>query len=573
MKGRTMKFINLSVTSRRRAFFPRWMAGLVVGTLGAFALAGTTVASIPQRALCDDNAPLCTELNEFPSGQTSNYEGRYVGHDEPSVLFYSNVPGSGNSNVYRLTLPKDPPVLPTQAGTGGTFNFQLHPAFWFGMALCDTQSAPNPGKRCAADSDSNIFDSSDPLAPDYIGKHPGTAFMEMQFYPPGWVLWPAGNSCDPTRWCAALNIDSYSVDYTKGQQQNTACQGLVGIEYVNFAWITRNGKPHPGGPPSPVNATLVTYTPDPKLDLFMNSGDALIVEMHDTPHGFQVVIHDLTTGESGSMTASAANGFGQVQFDPSGTSCNNIPYSFHPMYSTSSEHTRVPWAAHSYNVAFSDEIGHFEYCSAADPTTGTCMVASATDPAGPDADDYGCFNAGDSSYVAIGGCLGTDVDFDGVPYQLVWPGTLSNPRQDRRLHPRSILFSSPTFVPQGERGEREDRRANYSRVAFETDLPRIEAGNCRFTGIGCTNPPTGGNFYPIFSTRNTDETEACVWQLGGAYIPGTQNTFGGTSTAEYGPVIKLVYPKYGDPTTAAFRYNDFRNVLNTNPCRNKSEED
>jgi hypothetical protein len=42
-----------------------------------------------------------------------------------ALLFYSNVPGSGNSNVYVLTLPKDPPNLPKQDGTGGTFNFQL----------------------------------------------------------------------------------------------------------------------------------------------------------------------------------------------------------------------------------------------------------------------------------------------------------------------------------------------------------------------------------------------------------------------------------------------------------------
>jgi hypothetical protein len=45
------------------------------------------------------------------------------------------------------------------------------------------------------------------------------------------------------------------------------------------------------------------------------------------------------------------------------------------MYSTSSEHTRVPWAAHSYNVAFSDEIGHFEYCSAVD-ANGNCIQAN-----------------------------------------------------------------------------------------------------------------------------------------------------------------------------------------------------
>jgi NAD(P)-dependent dehydrogenase (short-subunit alcohol dehydrogenase family) len=59
-----------------------------------------------------------------------------------------------------------------------------------------------------------------------------------------------------------------------------------------------------------------------------------------------------------SMTASAGNGFGQIQAAPTGTSCTEIPSDFHPMYSTSSPQTRVPWAAHSYNVAFDEEIGH-----------------------------------------------------------------------------------------------------------------------------------------------------------------------------------------------------------------------
>jgi hypothetical protein len=122
----------------------------------------------------------------------------------------------------------------------------------------------------------------------------------------------------------------------------------VGIEPFNFAFITKNGVAH--APANPVDATLATYTPDPTTDLFMNPGDTLIVEMHDTAAGFQVVIQDLTTGETGVMTASIANGFGQVKFDPNGTVCQSLPYAFHPMYSTSSEHTRVPWAAHSYIV-------------------------------------------------------------------------------------------------------------------------------------------------------------------------------------------------------------------------------
>ena len=48
----------------------------------------------------------------------------------------------------------------------------------------------------------------------------------------------------------------------------------------------------------------------------MNSGDVLKVALHDTANGFQVDISDLSTGQSGSMTASAANGFGEVQYAP-----------------------------------------------------------------------------------------------------------------------------------------------------------------------------------------------------------------------------------------------------------------
>src|SRR5437899_8891559 len=94
------------------------------------------------RALSDDSGDLCAKYSFLcAENQYATYDGKYIGHDEPAVLFYSNTSGAGNNNVYRLTLPKDPPTLPTQTG-GGTFNFELHPAFWFGMAMCDTQSYP-----------------------------------------------------------------------------------------------------------------------------------------------------------------------------------------------------------------------------------------------------------------------------------------------------------------------------------------------------------------------------------------------------------------------------------------------
>jgi hypothetical protein len=57
----------------------------------------------------------------------------YVGHDEPSLLFYSNKPGAGNRMQYSVTLPTDPtPSHPTQPGKG--YNFELNGSLWFGMA-------------------------------------------------------------------------------------------------------------------------------------------------------------------------------------------------------------------------------------------------------------------------------------------------------------------------------------------------------------------------------------------------------------------------------------------------------
>jgi len=136
----------------------------------------------------------------------------YIGHDEPSVEFYSNQPGSGNNVTYQLKLPKDPRTRPVQDGSGGTFGFQLHPTFWFGMVMCDPNGSPNPDgaaldghatPACSPDSDSNIYASENPRSLRYFGLGPGQAYEEMQFYPPGWAPWPAGIGCTATQWCAA----------------------------------------------------------------------------------------------------------------------------------------------------------------------------------------------------------------------------------------------------------------------------------------------------------------------------------------------------------------------------------
>src|SRR5579884_485700 len=161
-------------------------------------------APVVDRINCDERGTVYCLDREA----RQNYEGKYVGHDEPAIAFYSNIPGSGNNATFTLILPKDPPIPPKQDGTGGTFNFQLHPTFWFGMALCDTQSAPVPDKNvpCVPNSDANAMNNSSPNSPNYIGKHPGTAFLELQFYPPGWIGTPGLISSNV--YFAAMNIDS-----------------------------------------------------------------------------------------------------------------------------------------------------------------------------------------------------------------------------------------------------------------------------------------------------------------------------------------------------------------------------
>ena len=56
-----------------------------------------------RRFLCNEGDPLCAETAE-----AIGYEGRYTGHDEPSVLYYSDKPGSGNNNRYRVVVAQGP---------------------------------------------------------------------------------------------------------------------------------------------------------------------------------------------------------------------------------------------------------------------------------------------------------------------------------------------------------------------------------------------------------------------------------------------------------------------------------
>jgi hypothetical protein len=550
----------------------------------------TTRLAGPQH-WCGTNGITCAEPSanweEFAGYHEALARGAhvapYIGHDEPATLFYSHKPGSGNDVTYQIVLPKDPPTRPTQDGSGGTYNFQLFPAFWFGMILCDPNGSPNPDgaaltghatKPCTPDSDSNIANSENPASPNYFGIGPGQAYMEMQFYPPGWVNWPAGNGCTATLWCAALNIDTFALNSNTGQFNNTACLNTVGPEPVNFAFITKSGKATaPGSPAFPQH-----FVPVPSKDFLMGSGDHIALHMFDTRGGFRITLNDKSRGTQGSMTAGAANGFATVNFDPSASTCTTAPMNYHPMYSTSTPATRVTAAAHTYNVAFSNEIGHWEPCAKVkNNAIGTCLKplgfdTNNADNTGPDplGDDNFCLPGSAATKIKIGGCLDIDGDFDGVTYGHNWPGSVTNHLADALLHPSSILFTSPTT-----------KGTNFSSMSFEADISRNESSDTEFginvpcqrhvqnpadpsPGTGCVNPPPQSQFYPIFTTRNSGGS--CWWQEGGPFIPGTAKTFGGNSKAEFGPIEAVHYPTapFGAVT---IRLNDFRRVLGSNPCK------
>jgi len=290
------------------------LSGLTIYTLLLLGFTGSSLGNQILALRCNDQTGyLCAETYD-----SIGYAGEYTGHDEPAVLFYSKPPGIREFDHLPAEASQGStrPCRPRTARVGPSTSSST-PAFWVSMAVCDDQSAPNPGGssvganiRCRPDSDRNIFDGSDSGKADYIGKHPGTAFVEMQFYPPGWVGF-CGAIGNPTQWCSALNIDSLSINYNENTTNNDACLNAAGQEYVNFAFITKSGVPT--GPPSPLRATAATFTPNGDT-LFYNPGDVLRVTLEDTRHGLKITIVDLTTGERGTMVASAANGFAQVLF-------------------------------------------------------------------------------------------------------------------------------------------------------------------------------------------------------------------------------------------------------------------
>src|SRR6266700_5707113 len=88
----------------------------------------------------------CTDPARRYLGKYSRFyeNGRYVGHDEPSVKFISSLAGSANTMSYGMRLPRDPKKAATATGTVTKYG-ELSVAPWFGLPMCDPRSFPQAG--------------------------------------------------------------------------------------------------------------------------------------------------------------------------------------------------------------------------------------------------------------------------------------------------------------------------------------------------------------------------------------------------------------------------------------------
>jgi hypothetical protein len=468
------------------------------------------------------HAILCQDPRGSDAGRFEE-NGHYIGHDEPSVRFLSAQPGSGDNTTLTERLPVEPAALPTvrHPGRDVTHTFELTVAPWLSTTVCDPQSTPM--LPCTPQSDANAPSGSSPGA--------GAAFVELQFYPPGFAPFSDSISCDNTHWCSALTIDSLECAADGTCNENCA-------EPVNFAFIQTNGVP--AGPPSPQLSDLTTVTPNSRT-LLMNPGDAITIHMFNAKipggHALEARETDLTTGRSGYMIASAANGF--MNTNPA--DCSGTPFSFQPEYSSARAQNIIPWGIGPYMINDQFEVGHFEPCTS---VVGSAVFTEgnfsdtyyqycrgpydkATEDPNLEADDAPCYKFGDThgGTAAPNLVTGCDVFFDAVG-DLDWDGTSYYPDWPDSVRPDRFPSTFLQLQPTTNGGHR------YPQIQFVTDASASELNtNCDLTsGMGCVLPPQGpGHFYPYWTQARVGGV--CVWEFGNMR---NGNAFGGD--AQYGAV-------------------------------------
>ena len=249
--------------------------------LGLFT--GTAHAAVPH---CYKTTALCAEPVD-----SIGYHGSYTGHDEPSLLFYSNTRARGTRTCTSLQVPSDPKVMPNQAGTARHLELPA-PSGLLARHGAVRQPVRAGVHACRVHAEQR----HQHLRRD---ERRGTRLHRA---PPGHRV-PRG-AVLPTRLgtlASGRQLRRDQVVCGDGDLQpaaepehrtlnNIDCRRRAGDEPANFAFITKSGvrtrrrhrSARPTGRSRPSAAT----------DLFMGSGDQLTVDLHNGAAGLVVTIND-----------------------------------------------------------------------------------------------------------------------------------------------------------------------------------------------------------------------------------------------------------------------------------------
>ncbi len=352
----------------------------------------------------------------------------------------------------------------------------------------------------------------------------------------------------------------------------------------------------------------------------MKPGDVLKVSISDVADsgppdvgGLKASVTDVTTGQTGYIVASSANGFQNTNM----ADCTGTPFSFHAEYSSAKQQNQVPWAALEGGVLMEQEIGHGEACSSVSNTLGYSATYSD-----------GTFSDPKTYQNCAGGVEGSTSKGEG-PCNLT-SGICSHSTTQGSTRPKACRVNNPSSgalcefadafcFPKGSRtvtlgsfGARTvsdpvaicyqnyfqngdldfdglsyradwpngsssfptsvryigpftgSSPAAYPQIQFETDSGGSQNLCNTSTGKKCTAPPISAKFYPYWSMTSKQGISGltssgnCVWNFGSTIANVTTNNFGKDSqygkpdTARYGGTLAssvLANPEIGTGCT------------------------
>ena len=281
----------------------------------------------------------------------------------------------------------------------------------------------------------------------------------------------------------------------------------------------------------------------------MNAGDHLKVAFTDTTNGEKVTITDLTTGQAGSMTASAANGFAQIKYAPRLVLHGHpvqLPRDVQPLEREDPGHLGRPapttwrWTPRSATSSSAPARSRSRPpSSACCPTAAppSCpngdMEGRGVNKQAPDGDDIFCFPGSEALVYKVTGCTFTNTGFDGASYQRLWPDG------NTKMHPTPFQFSSPETGP--------GYNTQYAQAGFEADLPAIEATCDSATGAGCTLIPQTDQGVPgrVLSRSTPPPRRAAAAASGSSGTTSPERSATTARTASTAPCSSSPTPTWG----------------------------